>query len=102
VWRAADQGVFAPGTGPAYEPWHLDLSSPGPMSLVGAAILAANAHDSQPWVFQVAPEQIDLFAARVMPSPMSRLRMAARRAWSMRAGSARRDMVRGYAVAVDR
>jgi hypothetical protein len=33
------------------------------MSLVGAAILAANAHDSQPWVFRVAPGQIDLFAA---------------------------------------
>jgi hypothetical protein len=33
------------------------------MSLVGAAILAANAHDSQPWVFRVEPGQIDLFAA---------------------------------------
>jgi hypothetical protein len=63
TWRALDQGVFAPGTGPAYEPWHLDLSSGGPMSLVGAAILAANAHDSQPWAFRVTPDQIDLFAA---------------------------------------
>ena len=63
AWRALDQRVFAPGTGPAYEPWHLDMSSRGPMSLVGAAILAANAHDSQPWVFRVAPELIDLFAA---------------------------------------
>ena len=63
TWRAIDQGVFAPGTGPAYEPWHLDLSSGGPMSLVGAAILAANAHDSQPWAFLVAPGQIDLLAA---------------------------------------
>jgi hypothetical protein len=63
TWRAIDQGVLAPGTGPAYEPWHLDLSTGGPMSLVGAAILAANAHDSQPWVFRVAPGQIDLFAA---------------------------------------
>lgn len=63
TWRAVDQGVFAPGTGPAYEPWHLDLSSGGPMSLVSAAILAANAHDSQPWAFRVAPAQIDLFAA---------------------------------------
>jgi hypothetical protein len=62
-WRALDQAVFAPGTGPAYEPWHLDLSSRGPMSLVGAAILAANAHDSQPWVFRVASDRINLFAA---------------------------------------
>jgi hypothetical protein len=63
TWRALDQGVFAPGTGPAYMPWQLDLSSGGPMSLVGAAILAANAHDSQPWAFRVMPERIDLFAA---------------------------------------
>jgi hypothetical protein len=63
AWRALDQGVFAPGTGPAYEPWHLDLSAGGPMSLVGAAILAANAHDSQPWAFRVTPDKIDLFAA---------------------------------------
>ncbi|MEA2549906.1 MAG: hypothetical protein QOE42_2504 [Chloroflexota bacterium] len=63
TWRALDQGVLAPGTGPAYEPWHLDLSSREPMSLVGAAILAANAHDSQPWAFRVAPDRIDLFAA---------------------------------------
>ena len=60
TWRALDQGVFAPGTGPAYEPWHLDLSSGGPMSLVGAAILAANAHDSQPWAFRVTPDQIEI------------------------------------------
>jgi hypothetical protein len=63
TWRAVDQGVFAPGTGPTYEPWHLDLSSGGPMSLVSAAILAANVHDSQPWAFRVAPERIDLFPA---------------------------------------
>jgi hypothetical protein len=30
---------------------------------VGAAILAANAHDTQPWAFRIGPEQIDLFAA---------------------------------------
>jgi hypothetical protein len=63
TWRAVDQGVFAPGTGSAYEPWHLDLSAGGTRSLVSAAILAANAHDSQPWAFRVAPGQIDLFAA---------------------------------------
>jgi hypothetical protein len=63
TWRALDQGVFAPGTGPAYQPWQLDLSSGDPLALVGAAILAANAHDSQPWVFELAPGRIDLFAA---------------------------------------
>jgi hypothetical protein len=63
AWRALDQGVFAPGAGPAFEPWRLDLSARDPMSLVGAAILAANAHDSQPWAFRVRSDQIDLFAA---------------------------------------
>lgn len=63
AWRALDQGVFAPATGPAYEPWDRDLSTGGPLSLIGAAILAANAHDSQPWVFEVTPGRIDLFAA---------------------------------------
>lgn len=63
VWRATDQGVFSTGQGPAYEPWH-DWRSPtkGPLNLVRAAILAANPHNSQPWLFHVTPTQINLFA----------------------------------------
>jgi hypothetical protein len=47
VWRAADQGVFSTGQGPAYQPWD-DWSTPtrGPLNLVRAAILAANPHNS--------------------------------------------------------
>ena len=62
TWRAVDQGVFSPGTGPAYDPWRTDLTSRAPMRLVAAAILAANAHDSQPWAFRVAADRIDLYA----------------------------------------
>jgi hypothetical protein len=63
VWRASDQGVFSTGQGPAYEPWHAwRSSSPGPLNLVRAAILAANAHNTQPWLFHVTETQIDLFA----------------------------------------
>jgi hypothetical protein len=62
VWRSIDQSVFAPGSGPAYEPWGADLDGPPPMSLVAAAILAANAHNTQPWAFAVTDERIDLFA----------------------------------------
>jgi hypothetical protein len=65
VWRAADQGVFSTGQGPAYEPWdQWHTVTKGPLDLVRAAILAANPHDSQPWLFHVTEIQIDLFADR--------------------------------------
>jgi hypothetical protein len=65
VWRAADQGVFSTGEGPAYEPWDdWRTATKGPLDLVRAAILAASPHNSQPWLFQVTQTQIDLFADR--------------------------------------
>ncbi len=63
IWRAVDQGVFSTGQGPAYEPWDdWRTTTKGPLDLVRAAILAANPHDSQPWLFHVTERQIDLFA----------------------------------------
>lgn len=63
VYRAADQGVFTAGRGPAYEPWeNWRVGGEGPMALVSAAILAANAHNTQPWTFRVDESRIDLFA----------------------------------------
>ena len=43
VWRAAGQGVFGVGEGPAYEPWKNWRTNEGevPIELVRAAILAA-------------------------------------------------------------
>jgi hypothetical protein len=65
VWRAADQGVFSTGEGPAYEPWDdWRTATRGPLDLVRAAIVAANPHNSQPWLFQVSPSQINLYAER--------------------------------------
>ncbi len=65
VWRAADQGVFSTGQGRAYEPWDdWRTATKGPLDLVRAAILAANPHNTQPWLFQVTPSQINLFADR--------------------------------------
>jgi hypothetical protein len=65
VWRAADQGVFSTGEGPAYEPWDdWRTASKGPLDLVRAAILAANPHNSQPWLFHVTRTQISLYADR--------------------------------------
>jgi nitroreductase len=62
TWRAVDGGVFATGTGPAYDAW--DQATPGgqPLNMVSAAILAANAHNTQPWLFTVAEDRIELFA----------------------------------------
>jgi nitroreductase len=65
IGRAADQGVFSTNTGPAYDAWRTwdwDLPGGDNVDLVRAAILAANAHDSQPWVFRLAPARIDLYA----------------------------------------
>jgi len=64
LWRALDQGVFATGEGPAYDAWNDGAGQPGggTLNLVRAAILAANAHDSQPWLFQVTPTGIELRA----------------------------------------
>lgn len=64
VWRGIDQGLYATGTGPAYEPWTTwrDTNNDGPLGLVRAAILAANPHNTQPWVFRVSEEFIELHA----------------------------------------
>jgi nitroreductase len=63
VWRAHDRGVFSVGEGPAYEPWKnwQESSAAGPMALVRAAILAASPHNTQPWIFKVAPAWIELY-----------------------------------------
>lgn len=65
VWRGTAQGVCSLGEGPAYAPWH-DWRSDnpsGPLALVRAGILAANPHNTQPWLFSITPEQIELYAA---------------------------------------
>ena len=63
TWRAVDGGVFASGTGEAFAAW----AEAGPeahdaLGLVRAAVLAANAHNAQPWQFRVADNRIDVFA----------------------------------------
>ena len=64
AWRAEEGGVFGPGRGLAFEPWkewHAG-GEEGPLALVSAAILASNAHNTQPWLFRVGGSRIDLFA----------------------------------------
>jgi len=63
LWRSIDQGVFATGQGPAYKPWQCwDQGDDDQRALIGAAILAANPHNSQPWLFRLGERQIDVYA----------------------------------------
>lgn len=63
AWRAYDRGVFSTGEGPAFEPWKDWRSTiSGPLALVKAAILAANPHNTQPWLFKVGASSIELHA----------------------------------------
>lgn len=60
--RGIGTGVFDTGTGPAYVAWDEWRAGGGTLDMVRAAVLAANAHDTQPWLFRIAPARIDLFA----------------------------------------
>lgn len=65
-YRAWDRGVFSAGRGPAYGAWTGRRGEGGgePRNLVRAAILAASAHNTQPWAFGFAPGEITAFAVR--------------------------------------
>lgn len=61
--RAYDQGVFTTGEGPAYDPWRAwppYVQRDGIAALVGAAILAANPHNTQAWQFALSTDRIEI------------------------------------------
>jgi nitroreductase len=66
AFRAWDRGVWSGGQGAAYAPWsNLEESAADRITWpLRAAILAANPHDTQPWLFQVKDNSITLFADR--------------------------------------
>jgi nitroreductase len=65
-FRAWDRGVWSGGIGAAYAPWKdsQGSASDGVQRPLRAAILAANPHDTQPWLFQIEENTITLFADR--------------------------------------
>ncbi len=64
LWRAHDQRLVGTGASVALEPWRAwrGDDAVGALALVHAAVLAASPHNTQPWLFEVAPDRIDLFA----------------------------------------
>ncbi len=64
VYRGFDRGAFSTSAGPAYAPWDdwKRAEQGTPMALVHSAILAANPHNTQPWLFAVGEEVIELYA----------------------------------------
>jgi len=66
AFRAWDRGVWSGEEGAAYAPWsNLEGSASDRITRpLRAAILAANPHDTQPWLFQVKDNSITLFADR--------------------------------------
>lgn len=60
-YRTYDNGVLDSGSGAPYDPWSHWREDRSPLGAVGAAILAANPHNSQPWIFHVTDNAIEVF-----------------------------------------
>jgi len=66
AYRAWDRGLGSAGGGEAYAPWSdwEGAAGDGIKRPLRAAILAANPHNTQPWLFRIAENEITMFADR--------------------------------------
>jgi hypothetical protein len=67
-YKAATNNVLDYLGGHAYDPWQDWQDQPGALGLVSAAILSANPHNIQPWMFRISDHRIDLYADPVRNS----------------------------------
>ncbi len=69
-YRVFDNGVLDSGSGGPYDAWSQWRTDPSPVGAVAAAILAANPHNTQAWLFHVTADRIEIFAdpTRTMPA----------------------------------
>ena len=61
-YRVFDNGVLDAGDGRAYDAWSNWRDDRTLLGAVAGAILAANPHNTQPWIFHVTADSIELFA----------------------------------------
>lgn len=65
LWGTFQRGVFSTGKGPAYTGWKewaaRQTAGGQPESGLASAILASNAHNTQPWLVSVKGDTIDLY-----------------------------------------
>lgn len=75
-YRAYDNSVLGADNGAAFDAWRHWQDDPGPRGVVAAALLAASPHNTQPWLFRLDRDRIEVYAdpARRMGSvdPYSR------------------------------
>lgn len=64
-YRVFDSAVLDPGSRRAYDRWQRWRDIPGPLGAVAAAVLAANPHNTQPWVFHVTDRAIEVYVDAV-------------------------------------
>jgi hypothetical protein len=59
-----DPELQVPNLRAAYEPWRSWRADgvQSPLTVIHTAVLAANAHDTQPWRFQIGSDRIDVYA----------------------------------------
>lgn len=60
--RAGYSGIWRTDEGGAYQPWRSWERSHGREKLIHSAVLAASAHNTQPWLFREAGDTIAVFA----------------------------------------